>query len=66
MRKNVVNILAGVMFMLGVGLLVHQNFMCEGGWFNLEQFLHHETIAVLCFVSSISLLFGRYMRLRSK
>lgn len=61
MRKNVVNILAGVMFLSGVGLLVHQNFMCNGGWFNWEQFWHHENLAVICFVLSISLLVGRYI-----
>jgi len=63
MMKNVVNILAGAMFMSGVGILAHQNFMCEGGWFCWGQFirdLHHETLAVLCFVSAISLLVRRY------
>lgn len=46
--------------MLGVGILIHQNFITAGGWFNFEQFWHHETLAVLCFASSISLLVGRY------
>ena len=56
-------------FILGIGSLIHQNFTTVGGWFCWEQFigdLHHETLAVLCFVSSISLLIGRYMRSRSK
>lgn len=51
-----------VIFMFGIGILVHQNFMTSGGWFNLEQFLHHENMAVMCFVSAISLLVGRYLR----
>ena len=63
MRKDFVNILASVMFISGVGILIHQNFTTAGGWFNWEQFiedLHHETLAVLCFASAISLLVGRY------
>lgn len=62
MRKGFVYILVSIMFIFGVSLLVHQKFMCDGGWFNLEQFLHHESLAVLCFVASISLLLGRHLR----
>jgi len=47
-------------FVLGIGILVHQNFLTTGGWFYWEQFWHHEVVAVLCFVSSISVLVGRY------
>lgn len=49
-------------FVLGIGLLVHQRFMCDVGWFNWEQFWHHENLAVLCFASSLALLVGRYLR----
>lgn len=62
MRKNWVNILAGTLFIAGIGLLMHQNFIVHYGWFDWEQFWHHENLAVLCFVSSISLLVGRYVR----
>lgn len=47
-------------FVLGIGILIHQNFTTVGGWFCWEQFYHHETFAVLCFASSLSLLVGRY------
>lgn len=60
MRK-LVNILAIGMFTLGVAALIHQNFTTTGGWFNWEQLWHHESLAALCFVSSISLLVGRYV-----
>lgn len=49
-------------FVLGIGVLIHQNFMCNAGWFNWSQFWHHENLAVVCFVSSISLLVGGYLR----
>ena len=62
MRKNLANILAGAVFILGIVILVHQNFATTGGWFDWNQFWHHEPLAVLCFVSSIFLLVGRYVR----
>ena len=52
------------LFVLGIAALIHQNFATTGGWFCWEQFiggLHHETLAVLCFVASIFLLVGRYV-----
>ncbi len=49
-------------FVLGISILIHQNFTTTGGWFNFGQFWHHENLAVLCFVSSISLLVGRHLR----
>lgn len=62
MRKNWVTILVGTMLMFGVGILAHQNFVGGFGWFNWDQFWHHESLAVLCFVSALSLLVGRYAR----
>lgn len=59
--KNSINILAGIMFICGVGLLVHQRFMCDVGWFKWEDLWHHESLAVICFASSISLLVGKYL-----
>ncbi len=62
MKKQLANILVGVLCILGVGLLVHQRFMCDSVWFDWEQFWHHENLAVICFASAISLLIGRHLR----
>ena len=61
MRKHLANILIGVVFLCGVGLLAHQRFMCDAGWFDFEQFWHHENLAVICFASSITLVVGQYI-----
>lgn len=62
MKGNIVYILAGIMFILGGALLFHQYLTYMHIWFEWEQFWHHENLAVICFVSSISLLVGRYLR----
>ena len=36
--------------------LVHQKLVTSGGWFNWEQFLHHESLIAMAFVGFIVLL----------
>ncbi len=49
------------LFVLDIAVLIHQKLATTGGYFCWEQFWHHETLAVLCFVASIFLLVGRYV-----
>jgi len=36
--------------------LVHHRFLTEGGWFNWEQFWHHESLIAMAFVAGISFM----------
>jgi len=46
-------ILSLILAILG---LVHQKFFTSGGWFNWEQFWHHEPLIAIAFVVSIIIL----------
>jgi len=64
MTKYITEILAGISLALGIFGLSHQKLCTEGGWFNWEQFIHHlnhETLILLCFITTIALLTGKYI-----
>jgi len=66
LRKYPVEILATIAFLLGVFGLVHQKLYTTGGWFNWEQFWHHEPLIALCFVSAVALFVGKKLTIHVK
>ena len=59
MGEYLVEILAIIALLLGVFGLVHQKLCTTGGWFNWEQFWHHEPLIALCFVCAVALFVGK-------
>ena len=47
------SIISLVLAILG---LVHQKFLTSGGWFNWEQFSHHESLIAIAFIVCITTL----------
>ena len=45
-----------VFFLLGWFGLFHQRFCTSGGWFDWNQFWHHESLIALCFCVSLTIL----------
>jgi transcriptional regulator GlxA family with amidase domain len=56
-----VNALGASAFVLGAFGLLHQRLLTTGGWFNWQQFLHHEPLIFACFVAGVALLIGKYL-----
>lgn len=58
-----VKTMAGLSLLAGILGLIHQRFFTAGGWFNWEQFWHHESLIAMCFVVGLALLAGKYTKL---
>jgi len=51
----------GILFLLlAVFGLIHQKLFTAGGWFDWSQFLHHESLIVLCLGIGIALIIGSF------
>jgi len=44
--------------LLGVLGILHQKLFTGAGWFNWDQFWHHETLIAICLSLGIGVLFG--------
>jgi len=51
-------ILIIILFFSGLLILAHQALTGAGGWFELDQFLHHENIAAVIIAFACGILFG--------
>ena len=50
--------LALLLFAIGLAGILHQKLI-GGGWFNLEQVLHHELFIIVAFALGLALLLRR-------
>ena len=59
--KWIIEILAGLAFLVGVFGLVHQRFITNAGWFVMTDFLTHEAAIAMAFTAVVGLLVGKYL-----
>jgi hypothetical protein len=59
--NRIPEILAGILILLAVFLVIHQQLFSVDSWFNFQQLWHHETLIASFIFMAIGLILGKYL-----